>query len=116
MIPGADDSVDIAADNYGDLIQNTAKQNSPLNSITGTIGKGFDTFLDALAIGAANKVVGTQYPTGQLSPEQLAAINKANQQQTTNTQAFNWKPWAIGGGIAVGAILLLAVALPRASK
>lgn len=99
-----------------DPIQQTAAKNSLLNSVTGTIGKGFDTFLDALALGAANKVVGTQYPTGQLSPEQLAAIAKANTQQAANTQAFNWKPWAIGGGIAFGAIILLAVIVPRSAK
>lgn len=111
------DSIDRAADSYGDPIQKTAQQSGFLNTVTGTIGKGFDTFLDALAIGAAAKVVGTQYPTGQLSPEQLAAINKANTQATDATQpAFNWKPWAIGGGIAFAAIVILAVALPRSAK
>jgi hypothetical protein len=96
-----------------DPIQSTAAQNSVLNKLTGTLGKTVDTFLDALAIGAANKVVGTSYPTGQMSPAQLAAYNQANNLQTQNTQAFNWKPWAIGGSIAVGSIILLAVVLPR---
>ena len=107
----------VGAQSTPDPIQKVAEQNSFLNSFTGTLGKAADTFLDALAIGAANKVVGTEYPTGQVSPAQLAAINQANQQQNANASPpFNWKPWAIGGGIAVASIIALAVVLPRSAK
>ncbi len=83
-------------------------QSSPtLNAITGTIGKAFDTFLDALAIQGAGKIVGSVYPTGQQSPQQVGA-----QQQAAQIAApFNWKPWAIGGGVLL-AVLVLPLYVP----
>lgn len=97
-----------------DVIQSTAAQNGTLNAVTGTVGKAFDTFLDALAIGAANKVVGTDYPTGQESPEKIAAKLKAEADaRAAMSPAFNWKPWAIGGGAVVALVLVLAVIAPR---
>jgi hypothetical protein len=101
-------------DNDADPIQNVASQNSILNSITGTLGKAADTFLDALALGAANKVVGTIYPTGQQDPAAVAARLQA--EQLANQNRTNWMPWVIGGSIAFVGILTLAVVLPRSSK
>ncbi len=85
---------------------------TPLNTITGTIGKATDTFLDALAIGAANKVVGTTYPTGNTNPQRVTA----GQTSVAVSAPFNWKPWAIGGAIAFAAILGGIVLLRAAKK
>jgi hypothetical protein len=91
-----------------DPIQTTADKNGTLNAITGTLGKAFDTFLDTLAISGANKLIGTQYPTGQESPEAVASRLKA-EQATAAAKPFNWQPLAIGGGLFVAAIVAIAV-------
>lgn len=97
-----------------DAIQTTAAQNGTLNPITGTIGKAIDTFLDRLAIGGADKIIGSQYPTGQESPEAVAARLQA-QREAQAAMAFNWQPWLVGGGIALAAVVGLALVLPRKS-
>jgi len=89
----------------GGYIQQTAAANATVNPITGTIGKAFDTFLDAFALAGANKIVGTNYPTGQQNPQAVASANLA----AANQAPFNWKPYAIGGGILVGVVLLAAI-------
>lgn len=115
-LPGGTEAYASYANNVGnaypDAIQQTASVNPVMNGITGTLGKFFDTALDALAIGAANKIIGSSYPTGQQDPAALAAKNTAAQAAAP----FNWKPWAIGGGVAFVAIIALAVVLPRATK
>lgn len=91
----------------------TMTQSSPaLNAVTGTLGKAFDTFLDALAIQGASKIVGTAYPTGQQSPQQIAAQNQA---AGIAAPAFNWKPWAIGGGAVLVGLLALSMLNRRAA-
>ncbi len=85
---------------------------TPLNSITGTLGKAADTFLDVLAIGSANKIVGTTYPTGSTNPQQV----KSGQTTVAVSAPFNWKPWAIGGAIVFAAILGGIVLIKAAKK
>lgn len=83
-----------------------------LNRATGTLGKFFDTALDQLAIQGVGKLIGTTYPTGQQNPAALAAQNSAVAAQSP----FNYRPWIIGGSIALGSILAIAVAVRLSSK
>ncbi len=92
-----------------DSLDNVGNTRGTLNSFTGTLGKAIDTALDVAALYGANKLVGSLYPTGQQSPAQTAAANQAAMNQA-NALPFNWKPYAIGGGVlVVSVILLLAV-------
>lgn len=105
----------LSKDNTTDWLPSTSSVNSlpatgspSTNPITGTLGKVFDTFLDAAAVAGANKLIGTQYPTGQQSPQAVAAQNQAKTQVAANTE-LNWKPFAIAGG--VGLVLLIGLAI-----
>lgn len=91
-----------------DYIALTAEQNPPLNPITGTLGKAFDTFLDALAIQGAKKIVGTDYPTGQQSPEAVAAREQALREQAA-AMPVDWRPYAVGAAFLIGALVVVSV-------
>lgn len=82
---------------------------TPTNSWTGFLGKAVDTALEAFSLNQQAKALGSLYPTGQQNP---AAVKAAS--GPTATGEFNWKPWAIGGGVLVGALVLISVL--RSSK
>lgn len=107
LVTNPDGSVSIAKDAYiPDSLPAFTQANPPTNPLLGGIGKSFDTFLDALAVQGAGKIIGTNYPTGQQNPAALAAANHAASLQQPQ---FNFRPWLIGGGIALGSILAIAV-------
>lgn len=110
---------------YADMVaaSNTASLNSlpnppapTLNPFTGTIGKVFDTSLDAFGaalgqVGAA-KLVGSAYPTGQQSPSQVLAQQQAQQTAVTAASSNTTKMILIGGGVVL-AVILAAALIPR---
>lgn len=61
---------------------------------------------------AGAKIIDSKFPTGNTTP-----LNAAGQtaQATANAKAnqaaapFNWKPYAIGGGVAAGVVLLAVI-------
>lgn len=75
-----------------------------VNGLTGLLSKAADTYLDVWGTKAK---VASLYPTGQTSPGVVNAQQTALSQQ--GSQVTNLKPWLIGGGIAVAAIVLLVV-------
>lgn len=85
--------------------KDTVPTSSPslVNSLTGFLSKAADTALDLYSTQQTAKAVGSLYPTGQQNPASVASA-------AGNQKAFNWMPWAIGGGIAVVLIIgLVAV-------
>jgi len=82
----------------------TAPSTQQTNPWTGLLGKAVDTALEAFSLNQQAKALGSVYPTGQQNPAAVKASMGA-----TPTGAFNWKPWAIGGGVLIGAVVLISV-------
>ncbi len=94
-------------------IEGVASSSPSVNPITGTIGKAFDTFLDALAVQGANKLVGSVYPTGGEDPAAVAARNAA---AASAAPATDYKPILIWVGIGLAALAGVVVIVKVASK
>ncbi len=75
----------------------------PTVNWTGFLGKAVDTALEAYSLNQQAKALGSIYPTGQQNPAAVSSTMDAG------IGGFNWKPWAIGGGILVGGLVLLSV-------
>lgn len=92
-------------------------QEAAANTATNNGGSGFLSGLGDLlktAGATAIDVIGAKAKAGitstdpNINPAALNAKTLANQQQA-NLQGTNYTPWLIGGGIALGAIVILAV-------
>lgn len=110
MPPGPDDTI------IPDTLPAYTQANPTTNPLLGGIGKSFDTFLDALAVQGAGKIIGTSYPTGQQNPAALAAANTATANQAALMQQSNLRTYLLYGGIAAGGLLALVLILRATSK
>lgn len=108
--PGTNvDAIPASAYNTVDGAGNLSSGTPVLNSITGTLGKAFDTFLGAAGTLAATKLVGSVYPTGSQDPAAVAAANKAAADKAAATNS-NLKTYLlIGGAALVGVVLLISL-------
>lgn len=106
MASAYDDMLAAMDQAYGDkspFVPKDSENTGFVNGLTGLLSKAVDVAGD---LGKA-KIIASVYPTGQTSPGVVNAQATANTQQ--NAQIASLKPWLIGGGIAVAAIVLLVV-------
>lgn len=110
---GSDDSVPAYLPAGSTVPKDTAPSTGSgfLASFGGFLSKAAETAIDVWGANEKAKAAGSVYPTGQTNPEQLSALNVANQQQ----QSAQLKQYLlIGGGVLAAVVLVLVVA--RRSK
>jgi hypothetical protein len=113
---GAENTIGATSDplkfsNYiPDTLPQTAVQATPVMNSGGFLSKATDTILDLVGLYGA-KAIGSAYPTGQLSPQQLAAQQQANTAQPSAPNPYV-KPLLIGGGV-LAVVLIAAIVLRR---
>lgn len=54
-------------------------------------------------------LLGVATEFGKVAAENLKRDEVRQQEQALANPPFNWKPWAIGGGLVVGGVVLLKV-------
>jgi hypothetical protein len=96
--------------NYLDSIPAANKQSSGIiNSLSGLLSKAADTALDVYTI---NKNIGSAYPTGTVSPAQLAAAQQAAALQAQNTGLYT--KYALLAGGLIAAIVVVSMIVKKA--
>lgn len=54
-------------------------------------------------------ILGVVTEFGKVAADNLRSDEARQQEQALANPPFNWKPWAIGGGLLVGGVVLLKV-------
>ncbi len=99
-----------------DTLPQTALSAAPgINGNTGTLGKFTDTILDLAGL-FGRAAIGSEYPTGQQSPQQVAAANQAaGKAATPSGLPFDPKylVWGIGGLVALVSVVVIVRAASK---